>query len=129
MIRVCVVLGSRLWLVEELLPPGMCTGQQVIVWPARRYSRNVREQVYPKPLAEHPEQGAAGKRRTFLLLEFLLALLVALLLELLALRKNGAIRSVGFRQRRTIHIGHIVDAHSVSARENAVARIPSGLGP
>ena len=46
-------------------------------------------------------KGQPASGATFLLLEFLLALLVSLLLELLALRNNGAIRSVGFRQRRS----------------------------
>ena len=107
---------------------GSRAGQHV--WPARRYSRARRYVTYVSiisPDAEHPEQGAASKRRNVSpagIREFLLALLVALLLELLALRKNGAIRSVGFRQRRTTHTDHLVDAHSVSARENAVARSP-----
>ena len=81
-------------------------------------------------LTQHTlNKGQPASGATFLLLEFLLALLVSLLLELLALRNNGAIRSVGFRQRRTTHTGHLVDAHSISAREIAVARSPSGLGP
>ena len=93
-------------------------------------SRNVREQAHSETIEQNTlNKGQPASGATFLLLEFLLALLVALLLELLALRKNGAIRSVGFRQRRTTHTGHLVDAHTVSARENAVARSPSVLGP
>ena len=72
-------------------------------------------------------QPASGA--TFRLLEFLLALFVALLLELPALHNDGAIRSVGLRQQRTTHTDHVVDAHSIDASESAVARSPSGLGP
>ena len=39
-----------------------CTGQHV--WPARRYTHvTYVSRRIPKPLAEHPEQGAASKRR------------------------------------------------------------------
>ena len=61
-------------------------------------------------------QPASGA--TFCLLEFLLALFVVLLLELPALRNDGAICSVGFRQRQTTHTGHVIDAHSIDARES-----------
>jgi hypothetical protein len=80
-------------------PPGTIgTGQHV--WPARHYSRiTYVSRCIRNHLQNILNKGPPASGATFFLLEFLLALLVALLLELLALRKNGAIRSVGFRQR------------------------------